>query len=263
MALITCPNPECNRQNVSDIGTCPSCGRRPATYTEEELLKNKKNGICPECNSKTFVRRGKTNGSIAKKEELRKIDDKWCTDLYMYWDCGCHNCGWNERIYNDFAEEYNIPISEANEKANEYYKLVEQELLDSDPEYRQKKQKEKYDELVEKVKNTLDEIEYQNLFIQFRNLNGYENAEKLADECEGKYKALKQKRLEQDRIEKRRKEEYQKKLEKQRVERKRIEEEEKKQREDEEKKKKLWRIYITILISLVIFIVILSQLNYR
>ena len=54
MALITCPNPNCRRENISDGGKCPGCGCTPATYTRDAAQANFQNailrGTCPECN---------------------------------------------------------------------------------------------------------------------------------------------------------------------------------------------------------------------
>jgi DNA-directed RNA polymerase subunit RPC12/RpoP len=86
MALITCPNSNCRKTNVSDSGICPSCGRDVAS--ELKKIRDKANetrstDYCPECNQRYIVRhRSNTN----YWDDVETINGK---------DGHCFVCGFN------------------------------------------------------------------------------------------------------------------------------------------------------------------------
>ena len=104
MALITYPNPECRRANISDAGKCPGCGYFPKTYAEaklkeqEEILtERKKQGICPECNGRITVE--KSLGTASSEVYNHSTDyngGDYIHRFYDFWSFECPNCGWRE-----------------------------------------------------------------------------------------------------------------------------------------------------------------------
>lgn len=132
---------------------------------------------------------------------------------------------------------------------------IENIRLNTDPEYKEQKQKEKYNNLVAKMKNAQNEWDYQNLIGQFHGMGGYSNSGDLADECEKQYSKLNAEREEQERIKAQR--------EKEERERRRIAEEER--RAELQRKRKIQKrneiIVVLSVLSVILIVGLIFLLN--
>jgi len=125
---------------------------------------------------------------------------------------------------------YEMSISEVDDMYRQFFDLLrenkqalinEKKIKQAEEKQRQaeeaeriaaKKKKEKYNQLVQEKNSASTEVHFYHLTIEFSSMNGYENSEKLAKECDDKYRILKKLREE--------KEEQQKREEKERIEKK-------------------------------------------
>jgi len=91
-----------------------------------------------------------------------------------------------------------MPIDEVNEKYEQFLDLLEENEQAIEEQEEQEELEELYDRLVQEKNEASTEKEFQNLAGQFRALNGYEDAEKLAQEYEKQYRTLKELREKQE-----------------------------------------------------------------
>ncbi|MCL2633980.1 MAG: hypothetical protein FWD34_05635 [Oscillospiraceae bacterium] len=101
-------------------------------------------------------------------------------------------------VAKQIAEEKRLAEElEKNRLAEEF----EKNRLATDPEYRQKKEKEKYENLVHEMTKALSEYDYKRLWESFGEMNDYDEASILASTCEKRYIALKSQREQREHIE--------------------------------------------------------------
>jgi len=114
MALITCPNPNCGRQGISDSGQCPSCGCNPATYEQDTIDKKMKEGICPECNGQQLT----VDIWLSMGEKFPSLYDRepkyWYDKRSIY---SCPNCGWHK---SEVYKKFNIFTTD---EGNDWYRM--------------------------------------------------------------------------------------------------------------------------------------------